>query len=197
MAKKAASTPKTPSKSFEQTLWNLPCVTVRGSVESSEYKPIGAQPHLPQVRQRQFEERRQELTREGKQNYLDMVEFYTMKNVFYLPEAARTVRPSRPRPNRMTSHFTIDTALHTVEKTNKTLRGACRTTALLRLGLDASKLATLIDSRSATSTVAARKRMWSAKVRILPQAVRRHRGQGRRRVLHPQVRGQCRHDRRI
>ena len=36
-----------------------------------------------------FEERRQELIEEGKEKYIDMVEFYTMKNVFYLPEKSR------------------------------------------------------------------------------------------------------------
>jgi type I restriction enzyme M protein len=36
-----------------------------------------------------FEERRQELIEEGKEKYIDMVELYTMKNVFYLPEKSR------------------------------------------------------------------------------------------------------------
>ena len=36
-----------------------------------------------------FEERRQELIDEGQGDYVTMVEFYTMKNVFYLPEEAR------------------------------------------------------------------------------------------------------------
>ena len=46
-----------------------------------------------------FEARRTELTEEGKEKYLDVVEFYTMKNVFYLPEEARFQgRSYKPRP---------------------------------------------------------------------------------------------------
>ena len=36
-----------------------------------------------------FEERRQAIIDDGKADYVDMVEFYTMKNVFYLPEDSR------------------------------------------------------------------------------------------------------------
>ena len=81
MARKAASTPKTTSKSFEQTLWDT-ADKLRGSVESSEYKHVVLSLIFLKFVSDKFEERRHELTREGKQNYLDMVEFYTMKNVF-------------------------------------------------------------------------------------------------------------------
>lgn len=36
-----------------------------------------------------FEERRERLLKEGKEAFIDMVEFYTMENVFYLPEKSR------------------------------------------------------------------------------------------------------------
>lgn len=36
-----------------------------------------------------FNERRQELIDDGKSNYLEITEFYTMKNVFYIPEKSR------------------------------------------------------------------------------------------------------------
>lgn len=152
MARKAASTPKTPSKSFEQTLWDT-ADKLRGSVESSEYKHVVLSLIFLKFVSDKFEERRQELTREGKQNYLDMVEFYTMKNVFYLPEAARwsTIQAQAKQDDIA---LTIDTALHTVEKTNKTLRGALPDNYFSRLGLDVSKLAALIDSISNIDTVA-------------------------------------------
>ncbi len=152
MARKAASTPKTPSKSFEQTLWDT-ADKLRGSVESSEYKHVVLSLIFLKFVSDKFEERRRELTREGKQNYLDMVEFYTMKNVFYLPEQARwsTIQAQAKQDDIA---LTIDTALHTVEKTNKTLRGALPDNYFSRLGLDASKLAALIDSISNIDTVA-------------------------------------------
>ena len=152
MARKAASTPKTTSKSFEQTLWDT-ADKLRGSVESSEYKHVVLSLIFLKFVSDKFEERRRELTREGKQNYLDMVEFYTMKNVFYLPEQARwsTIQAQAKQDDIA---LTIDTALHTVEKTNKTLRGALPDNYFSRLGLDASKLAALIDSISNIDTVA-------------------------------------------
>jgi type I restriction enzyme M protein len=139
-------------KSFEQTLWDT-ADKLRGSVESSEYKHVVLSLIFLKFVSDKFEERRQELTREGKQNYLDMVEFYTMKNVFYLPEAARwsTIQAQAKQDDIA---LTIDTALHTVEKTNKTLRGALPDNYFSRLGLDASKLAALIDSISNIDTVA-------------------------------------------
>ncbi len=152
MARKAASTPKTTNKSFEQTLWDT-ADKLRGSVESSEYKHVVLSLIFLKFVSDKFEERRRELTREGKQNYLDMVEFYTMKNVFYLPEQARwsTIQAQAKQDDIA---LTIDTALHTVEKTNKTLRGALPDNYFSRLGLDASKLAALIDSISNIDTVA-------------------------------------------
>lgn len=47
----------------------------------------------------------------------------------------------------------IDTALHTVEKTNKSLRGALPDNYFSRLGLDTAKLASLIDSISDIDTI--------------------------------------------
>ncbi|MFO7606286.1 MAG: N-6 DNA methylase [Desulfurivibrionaceae bacterium] len=51
----------------------------------------------------------------------------------------------------------IDTALHTVEKNNKALRGALPDNYFSRLGLDAGKLAALIDSINNIDTIADRK----------------------------------------
>ncbi|WP_349681235.1 HsdM family class I SAM-dependent methyltransferase, partial [Thalassolituus sp. UBA6592] len=47
----------------------------------------------------------------------------------------------------------IDTALHTVEKNNKALRGALPDNYFSRLGLDASKLAALIDAINNIDTI--------------------------------------------
>ena len=75
-------------KSFEQTLWDT-ADKLRGTVESSEYKHVVLSLIFLKFVSDTFEQRKQQLIDEGQGDYVDMVEFYTMKNVFYLPEAAR------------------------------------------------------------------------------------------------------------
>ncbi|MBM9616638.1 SAM-dependent DNA methyltransferase [Desulfobulbus rhabdoformis] len=152
MARKAAPETKTNNKSFEQNLWDT-ADKLRGSVESSEYKHVVLSLIFLKFVSDKFEERRQELINEGHEPYLDMVEFYAMKNVFYLPEEARwSTIQSQAKQDDIA--LKIDTALHTVEKTNKVLRGALPDNYFSRLGLDVSKLAALIDSISNIDTVA-------------------------------------------
>ena len=79
---------QTKQKSIEETLWDS-ANKLRGSVESSEYKHVVLGLIFLKFASDKFEERRQELIAEGKDKYLEMVEFYTMKNVFYLPELSR------------------------------------------------------------------------------------------------------------
>ena len=141
-AKKKAATKK--QKSFEQNLWDT-ADKLRGSVESSEYKHVVLSLIFLKFISDKFEERRRELIAEGQGDYTDMVEFYTMKNVFYLPEESRweTIAKNAKQDDIAVK---IDTALHTVEKNNKSLRGALPDNYFSRLGLDVSKLAALIDS---------------------------------------------------
>ncbi len=79
---------KKTTKSFEETLWDS-ANKLRGTVESSEYKHIVLSLIFMKFVSDKFDERKAELIAEGKEKYLDMVEFYTMKNVFYLPEKSR------------------------------------------------------------------------------------------------------------
>ena len=55
----------------------------RGSVESAEYKHVVLGLIFLKFSNDKFEERRKDLVYDGKEKYVDMVEFYTMKNVFY------------------------------------------------------------------------------------------------------------------
>jgi len=150
MAKKKAAPKKT--KSFEQTLWDT-ADKLRGSVESSEYKHVVLSLIFLKFVTDKFEERKAELITEGKKKYLDMVEFYTMKNVFYLPEESRWSFIQK-QAKQDDIAVKIDTALHTVEKNNKALKGALPDNYFSRLGLDGSKLAALIDSINNIDTVA-------------------------------------------
>jgi type I restriction enzyme M protein len=135
---------KKDEKSIEETLWDS-ANKLRGSVEPSEYKHVVLGLIFLKFVSDKFEERKQELIQEGKAQYVDMVDFYTMKNVFYLPEISRW---SYLKANAKQSDLAlkIDTALFTVEKNNPSLKGALPDNYYSRLGLDVSKLASLLDT---------------------------------------------------
>ena len=130
--------------SIEETLWDS-ANKLRGSVESSEYKHVVLGLIFLKFASDKFEERRQELLAEGKEKYVDMVEFYTSKNVFYLPEISRwSYLIGNAKQNDIA--LKIDTALSTVEKNNPALKGALPDNYYSRLNLDVSKLAALLDT---------------------------------------------------
>lgn len=149
MAKKAKNKKQ---KSFEETLWDS-ANKLRGSVEPSEYKHVVLSLIFLKFASDKFEERKQELINENKEEYIDIVEFYTMKNVFYLHEEARwSFIKKHAKQNDIA--VKIDTALSTVEKNNKALKGALPDNYFTRLGLDVSKLAALIDTINNINTIA-------------------------------------------
>ena len=141
MAKKAA--PKK-QKSMEETLWDS-ANKLRGTVESSEYKHVVLSLIFLKFASDKFEERRKELIAEGKEKYLEMKEFYNMKNIFFLPEDSRWSYIIQNAKQDDIS-IKIDTALHTVEKNNPSLKGALPDNYFSRLNMDVSKLAALLDT---------------------------------------------------
>ena len=136
MAKNAAAPKK--QKSFEQTLWDT-ADKLRGTVESSEYKHVVLSLVFLKFVSDKFEQRKQELIDAGQADYVDMVEFYTMKNVFYLPEESRWSYIQKQAKQEDIS-IKIDTALHSVEKNNKSLKGALPDNYFSRMGIEVSKL---------------------------------------------------------
>ncbi len=140
MAKKSA---KKKEVSFEETLWDT-ANKLRGSVESSEYKHIVLSLIFLKFISDTFEKQRQKLIDAGLEKHIDMVAAYTKDNVFYLPEESRW---SFIQQNAKQEDIAlkVDTALSTIEKTNKALKGALPDNYFSRLGLDASKLSALID----------------------------------------------------
>ena len=144
------SSPKA-QKGFEETLWDS-ANKLRGSVESSEYKHVVLSLIFLKFASDKFEARRQELIDEGKENYLDMVEAYAMNNVFYLPEESRWSYIQQ-HAKQDDIAIKIDTALSTVEKNNKSLRGALPDNYYSRLGMGAKDLASLIDTINNIDTV--------------------------------------------
>lgn len=131
-------------KSMEETLWDS-ANKLRGSVESSEYKHVVLSLIFLKFISDKFEERRQELIDEGKEAYINDTPFYTMKNVFYMPETSRW-NYIKQNAKQDDIAIKIDTALHTIEKNNKSLKGALPDNYFSRLGLDVSKLSALVDT---------------------------------------------------
>ena len=147
MAKKTTKN----QKGFEESLWET-ANKLRGTVESSEYKHVVLSLIFLKFISDKFEERRAELIAEGQEKYIDMVEFYAMKNVFYLPEESRWSFIQK-QAKQDDIAIKIDTALATVEKENKSLKGALPDNYFSRLGLDSSKLSALIDAINNIDTV--------------------------------------------
>ncbi|PHR85957.1 MAG: DNA methyltransferase [Leeuwenhoekiella sp.] len=147
MAKKA----KEKTKSIEESLWQA-CDKLRGSVEPSEYKHVVLGLIFLKFTSDKFQERRAELIAEGKEKYVEMKDFYTMKNVFFLEETSRWSYVSK-NAKQDDIAIKIDTALHTIEKNNPSLRGALPDNYFSRLGLDKSKLASLLDKINEIDTL--------------------------------------------
>ncbi len=129
---------------IEQTLWDS-ANKLRGSVEPAEYKHVVLGLIFLKFASDKFEERRKELIAEGKEKYVEMAEFYNMSNVFFLDEESRwsfIIKNSKQNDIALK----IDTALHNIEKNNKALKGALPDNYFSRLGLDITKLSSLLDT---------------------------------------------------
>ncbi|PWE00011.1 type I restriction-modification system subunit M [Marinilabilia rubra] len=138
-------------KSIEESLWDS-ANKLRGSVESSEYKHVVLGLIFLKFASDKFEERRKELISEGKEKYIEMKEFYNMKNVFFLPEESRWSFIIK-NAKQTDIALKIDTALNNVEKNNPALKGALPDNYFSRLGLDSSKLSALLDTINQIDTL--------------------------------------------
>ena len=148
--KKTAAQKK--EKSVEESLWQS-ANSLRGSVESAEYKHVVLSLIFLKFVSDKFEAHRQSLIERGQEKYLEMSAAYAKDNVFYLPETSRW---SYIKANAKQDDLAlkIDSALKEVEKTNKPLQGALPDNYFSRLGLNKSKLSSLIDQISGINTIA-------------------------------------------
>ena len=131
-------------KPIEVTLWDA-ANKLRGSVEPAEYKHVVLSLIFLKFASDKFEEHRAKLIAEGKEKYIEMPAFYNQNNVFFLEETSRwnfLIKKSKQNDIALL----IDTALHTIEKNNKALKGALPDNYFSRLGLDVTKLASLLDT---------------------------------------------------
>ncbi len=131
-------------KAIEVTLWEA-ANKLRGSVEPAEYKHVVLSLIFLKFASDKFEEHKAKLIADGKEKYIEMAEFYNMNNVFFLEEISRwSYLIQKSKQNDIA--LVIDTALHTIEKNNKSLRGALPDNYFSRLGLDVTKLSSLLDT---------------------------------------------------
>jgi len=141
-----------PARGFEETLWDT-ANKLRGSVESSEYKHIVLSLIFLKFTSDKFESQKSRIENEYGADFVDMVDFYTKDNVFYLPEISRwSYVLQHAKQNDIA--LKIDSALHAIEKNNRQLAGALPDNYFSRLGLDGSKLAALIDTINNIDTIA-------------------------------------------
>ncbi|NJC25674.1 type I restriction-modification system DNA methylase subunit [Lewinella antarctica] len=122
-------------------------------MESSEYKHVVLSLIFLKFASDKFVARREEMIAAGQGDYLEMKEFYNMQNVFYLSEEARW---SYVMANAKQDDVAlkIDQALAKIERNNPALKGALPDNYFTRLGLDAAKLAALLDTINNIDTIA-------------------------------------------
>lgn len=138
-------------KAIEVSLWES-ANKLRGSVEPAEYKHVVLGLVFLKFASDKFEEHRAKLIAEKKEKYIEMPAFYNQSNVFFLEEISRwSYIVSKAKQDDIA--LKIDTALHTIEKDNKALKGALPDNYFSRLGLDKSKLASLIDEINEIDTL--------------------------------------------
>ncbi|MFZ6723413.1 N-6 DNA methylase [Undibacterium sp. Ji49W] len=131
-------------KSIEETLWES-ANKLRGSVEPAEYKHVVLGLIFLKFASDKFEEHRKSLIAKKQEKYIEIAEFYNQANVFFLDEESRwSYIIKNAKQNDIA--LKIDTALHHIEKNNKALKGALPDNYFSRLGLDITKLASLLDT---------------------------------------------------
>ncbi|WP_438834237.1 N-6 DNA methylase [Aeromonas oralensis] len=148
-----AKTPaKKAGKGFEETLWDT-ANQLRGNVESSEYKHVVLSLVFLKFISDKFEAKRKQLIASGQEAFVEMDVFYQQDNVFFLPEVARwSYVKARAKQDDLA--VLIDTALATIEKRNPALAGALPDNYFSRLGLEATRLSSLIDTIENIDTLA-------------------------------------------
>lgn len=140
-------------KPIELTLWET-ANKLRGGVDASEYKHVVLGLIFLKFASDKFNEQREKLIAEGKEKYLEMEPFYAKDNVFFLVEESRWSYIIKKKNQAGAGlPLLIDTALHLIEKDNKALKGALPDNYYSRLGLDISKLSSLIDEVNKINTL--------------------------------------------
>ena len=138
-------------KAIEVTLWEA-ANKLRGSVEPAEYKHVVLGLIFLKFASDKFEEHRQKLIAKGQEKYIEKAEFYNQSNVFFLDEISRWSFIAK-KAKQSDIALIIDTALHTIEKNNKALKGALPDNYYSRVGIATKDLASLLDKINEVDTL--------------------------------------------
>ena len=119
-------------------------IALRGGVETVEYKHLVLSLLFLKFVSEDFYARRKELISQNKKEYIDKVEFYAMQDKFLIPKNCdwNSIVKLAKQPNLS---VILDESLNKIEKKNPSLKGALHNGLFSRLGLENSKLASLID----------------------------------------------------
>ena len=102
------------NKSFEENLWSS-CNKLRGSVEPAEYKHVVLSLIFLKFVSDLYEQQKIKIISENGNEFVDMVEFYTKDNVFYLNKKSRwNYILKNSKQNNLS--LIIDDALKDIEK---------------------------------------------------------------------------------
>lgn len=105
--------------SMEEALWKS-ADKLRGSVEPAEYKHVVLSLFFLKFASDKFETQREKIKAAGQEKFIEMVDFYTKDNVFYLrPECRWDYIMENAKQDDIA--LKIDTALYTIEKSNPSL----------------------------------------------------------------------------
>jgi type I restriction enzyme M protein len=134
----------TNEKSIEVMLWES-ANKLRGSVDAAEYKHVVLGLVFLKFISDKYEQRKQELIEQDKEQYIEQKDAYTMENVFFVPLEARwTYLVENAKQNNVGQ--LIDNAFMLIEKDNESLKGVLPKNYYSRRDLDSSNLGSLIDT---------------------------------------------------
>ena len=114
-----AETRSTTSIGFEKQIWNVACV-LRGNIDASEYKSVVLGLIFLKYISDRFDEKYQELVKEG-DGFEEDTDEYTSEGIFFVPPGARWKEIAR---NAHTPEIgaVIDDAMRSIERENKRLK---------------------------------------------------------------------------
>ena len=134
-------TENTANIGFEREVWNAACI-LRGNIDAAEYKQVVLGLIFLKYISDKFEDRYQELIREGDGFEEDRDE-YTLCNVFFVPENARWAKIAEAAHTPEIGK-TIDDAMILIEKENPRLKGILPKN-FARPELDKRRLGDVVD----------------------------------------------------
>ena len=134
-------TENTANIGFEREIWNAACI-LRGNIDAAEYKQVVLGLIFLKYISDKFEDRYQELIREGDGFEEDRDE-YTLCNVFFVPENARWAKIAQAAHTPEIGK-TIDDAMILIEKENPRLKGILPKN-FARPELDKRRLGDVVD----------------------------------------------------